>query len=593
MRRITGLITAAIAAILMACSLTSTPAAPGDTPTPPAPAPTSTVLSAEQKVSSAERGALCANYNQLPTSGRAPLAAGDCLRTTGDGRAWVYLLDCATIAVYGGSDLQWSQVNLAPTTGLVSTASGGGQLVSTTCGSIQLNLGNNPPEAVVQTTGTVFFTAHNPQKHLALLWTLVGGATITNVNADGSRGAPQLVREGTFSVVRDRQKPEAPRPVAEMGDIIAAMELQADYNDVVQMMTQTGFGQAAPRPRAIATIASPTPLPTPSPTPLTPANHFNHPTRLALNQHTGNVWVINAGDGSLTETSAVKPPSVLHPTPPIEDPYSIAIWQAKELGYVTDRRAGTVMEMNLLDHTSRVVARVDGAPTEIAVDEETDDLYVLVGGSVTRLDGANRTPQVLRLGTGGVPLRMEYSAEARRFWVLSCCTPEPDTSLLSAAVTPIFSGGKVGAPILVPLGDKSAQGPFGFALMPGGLGGYITVPDVRRVLAWSLRGPGPAITLDFAPYAIQNLGTCVGVIDAANSLVRTLDVQSLKPIDQWKIGGQSTLLEQASNLVYDARNDTFYVSDYLEDDLRFQAHPCPVTSMAAALRTDPQGFRKP
>jgi hypothetical protein len=568
-----GLATLVCLWLLVACTPTAPTAPPGGaTPgagTTSTPTPTPEPALVEQMVVAVQRGPLCANFSGLaPSPTRLPLNGGDCLQTDPQGLGYVYLRNnCATLAVYWDSAVKMSEVNVLPiSTSILS----GTELVSLKCGSIQVSLGGNPPEAMVQTSGTVFFTAYDAQQHLTLLWTLVGQATVTNVNADGSNGRTQPVSQGTFSVVQNRQAPVEPRPVSEMGAVIAKMGLETQYNDVVQTVTQRGFGPAAPGPITIATVAPPTPTPTVPP----PADTVNHPTRLALYPLNHTVWVIDHGDGTLSEWSAEKRLSVLKPTPALADPADIAIWQAKGLAYVTDRKAGTVTEIDLDKHASRLFAKTDALLTEIAVDEETGDLYILGGDNVIRIDRDTRKPQLLKSATGGTPLRIVYSAAAHQLWVLSCCTPEVDSGKPYAAVTPLFSGGKFGDAVFVPI-ENIKDSPFGFALAPDGISGYITLPGLKRILTWTASGPGPASNLDFSPYAIQSLGRCLGVIDAANSRVVLLEPKTLEPIgNPWVIGAQETHLETASDLVYDPQTDIFYVAEYADGKIGAAANPC-------------------
>jgi hypothetical protein len=142
----------------------------------------------------------------------------------------------------------------------------GSQLVSKSsgCPAITITTDGNPPEARVSTIGTVFFVAYDSDKHITLLWTLVGAAALTNIQANGQSGETTGVPNGFWSVVRDHAEPESPQPVAQMGPIIDELGLRDIYDLIVEIMETEGFGSSAPGPQNIATIVPPTATPTPT-----------------------------------------------------------------------------------------------------------------------------------------------------------------------------------------------------------------------------------------------------------------------------------------------------------------------------------------
>lgn len=219
-----------------------------------------------------------------PPPGRQPINNGDRVRTDEQGIGWLSL-NCADILIFWESNLQLQEVHAG------NFAASGSQLFSSTCAEIKVNSGDNPPEAVIATRGTVFLAAYDPGKHITLLWTIIGrtGATLTNVLPNGPLDRSVSVPEGQWSVTRDRQPPDDPaHPVAEMGPIIDEMNLRGVYDLIVQIMTTQGFGPSAVGPQSIATIVAPTRTPTPTATPTftnTPTETFT-PTRLPTGTRT-------------------------------------------------------------------------------------------------------------------------------------------------------------------------------------------------------------------------------------------------------------------------------------------------------------------
>jgi|GEM_PF-6270566 len=188
------------------------------------------------------------NFIALPLSAEQPLNNGDRVRTSDQGEGEM-TLPCAKMLIYGGSNLQFT---LLSANGANLNVNVGAAEISTLCPNITVNLGD-PPEAVIQTSGTVFLAAYNPERRMTLLWTQIGSANLSNW-VNNRPGKTVTVRAGHWSVVRQGKEPDPARPVSEMGPVINEMNLLRVYDRVVSRIEQQGFGQGAPNPTRIDKI---------------------------------------------------------------------------------------------------------------------------------------------------------------------------------------------------------------------------------------------------------------------------------------------------------------------------------------------------
>ncbi|OGO41971.1 MAG: hypothetical protein A2Z04_01300 [Chloroflexi bacterium RBG_16_57_9] len=194
------------------------------------------------------RAAGAGNFSNLPLNVDQPLSNGDRVRTSDQGEGEM-TLPCAKMLIFGGSNLQFT---LLSANGANLNVNVGANEISSQCSNITVNLGN-PPEAVVQTSGTAFLVAYNPELHMTLLWTQMGAATLANWT-EGRAGKTVTVQRGYWSVVRRGREPEPARPVGEMAPVIREMNLGRVYERVVSLIEQRGFGPGVPTPMRLEKI---------------------------------------------------------------------------------------------------------------------------------------------------------------------------------------------------------------------------------------------------------------------------------------------------------------------------------------------------
>ncbi len=536
----------------------------------PTPVP---VPNVEQKADYVESGS-GGVFTHVPTVGKQSIQNGDSVRTGPAGRGWVDL-GCALVSVFGGSNLQVIEVHI----NAANLGSTGSQLFSSACGEIQVTMGATPPEAVVRTSGTVFFAAH--KDHTTLLWTQLGEAMLTNLLPDGSRGKTIAVPRGTFSTVVSGEPPSAPLPVADMGRIITEMGLGGEYSESVDLTAKRGFGNGAPNPTNIETIALVSPTPTFTPVAATPTStptsiptstptrtlvptitptptvfaRLSAPHGLALYEATGNLWVTNAGTDSITEVDRKDPNRVLSVIPKVSSPNEIAIWQAKGLAYVTDPIENVVTEVNLVERRVQDIIKVGASPSSVAVDQSTGDVYVANNES-------NSLTLILRQGStrreiprSPRPIQILYSPSRNGFWVAS-----------QSGSVRFITHGDPGGEIQV------AKEVFGLALTTDGFGGYVTLPNSNQIVAWGKAGQR-TFTLKNPPYNIANLGNCLGVVVPEEKALVAIGFELAFMAEVHRIGEQG-IGSAAGEIAYDAKADIAYVSNYLGDSITAIPRPC-------------------
>jgi hypothetical protein len=184
-----------------------------------------------------------------------PLSDGDSVSTSLQGEG-LLKLPCASLRVFRDTQLQLQQISID---GANLAGAKGAALVDTSCTSLRVNNDAAPPEAMVQTRGTIFLIAFDATRHITLLWVLEQSATLQNLRSDGTSDATVIVAAGQWSIVRSRNAPEPVRAEAEMGAILDEMNLRDVYDKVAQILGRQKV--AAPAK------ASPTPPPTATPPP--------------------------------------------------------------------------------------------------------------------------------------------------------------------------------------------------------------------------------------------------------------------------------------------------------------------------------------
>lgn len=206
--------------------------------------PASTIETIVVDVSRAAPGG---SWVSVPLAARLPLNNGDSVSTSPQGEGLIQL-PCAWLRVYRNSLLQVEQVSVS---GADLVAALGASLVKTDCAKITVQNGSNPPEALIETQGTLFFFAFNAQRHIALLWTLDGTASLANLRLDRSTGVTVLVPSGRWSVVRNAGVPEVARPESEIGPILDEMNLRDVYERVLREL-----GRVVPTPTPTPTATA-------------------------------------------------------------------------------------------------------------------------------------------------------------------------------------------------------------------------------------------------------------------------------------------------------------------------------------------------
>jgi hypothetical protein len=202
-------------------------------------------------------------WTSVPLGSSQPLNNGDSVSTSLQGEG-LLKLPCAWLRVFRDTQLQFQQISVD---GANLAGAKGAALVETRCVSFIVSNDSVPPEARIETHGTIFLAAFDRARHIVLLWTLDGTASLTNVQGDGTMGVTVSVSAGRWSVVRGRNSPEASRPVTEMDGILNEMNLWDVYEKVLQYVPSPRVATRTPTATPSRFI-SPSPTPTRSPTAL-------------------------------------------------------------------------------------------------------------------------------------------------------------------------------------------------------------------------------------------------------------------------------------------------------------------------------------
>jgi DNA-binding beta-propeller fold protein YncE len=451
--------------------------------------------------------------------------------------------------------------------------------------------------AIITAVGTQFFVHRDLQRQL--VWLVVIQGTVV-FEAAGERievgpgqqvwvqhgSAPHQVGPANRAYVQDL----FPRIEDLTTGILTDWQVLSDQRVVEGAATATATPAVRPTstPTALlAAVATPTPTsaqttrttntpavalantPTNTRTPLpslpsaTPGPQLG-PQNVAVYYETGNVWVTYRLANAVAELDGENPDKVLRTIKGIDSPNGIVIWQAGGRAYVTNRDKGALTEIDLKSGKVLQTLAIDqpGAaaqralPFGVAVDESNGDLYVANYGTSTLWYYNADARKATTMKWPERPVHAAFTLATDTTWVLSS----------NGIVRSIFKGDA---------GQfyEIAKGAFDLAIADDGLGGYATNPETKQVVAWG-EGVKGELALKNAPYAIANMGGCIGVVVPAENALYTLDLGLSKILDVYKLGKQS-VGDGGQGIAANHRTDMVYVTNYAADSVTAISSPCP------------------
>ncbi len=296
-----------------------------------------------------------------------------------------------------------------------------------------------------------------------------------------------------------------------------------------------------------------TPTNTPTPTP-----RLKGPQNLAVYAKSGNVWVTNRLDNSIAEVDGKNVARVLSRVANVPSPNGIAIWQAAGLAYVTNRDQATVTEIDLNAKRVRQTFAVGALPWGIAVDESSGDVFVANFGSnlYSCIEGASR--QVFRVPASiNQPAHVHYNVQTGAVYGAS----------RDGQVIRLFCRDSSG---YTKLPDPSL---FDLTTSDNGYYGYVTALDSKRVYGFG-RLQGQYYGFKNAPYGIENMGRCIGVVVPAEDRLYAISSTLNAQLRTFGLGKQS-VGEGGQGIAYFASKDTVYVANYAANSITAINAPCP------------------
>ena len=389
---------------------------------------------------------------------------------------------------------------------------------------------------------------------------------------------------GAFAAIGPR--PPEPTPLPPPGLVLLATSTPTASNTPSETPTNTPTDQPSATPTLTPSATStgtlpptetfsPTPTstrtPTRTPTPTrtatatrtptqtpTPAPALSNPQAIAIYNQTGNLWVANRGNNTVTEVDGSDVTRILAVIPNVPSPNGIAIWQAGGLAYVTNRNQGSLTEIDILNkRLLRTIAlnSTKDLPWGVAVDEASGDVFVADYGTNNIACYSRAAGQVFATTSVQLPTHIIYSAFDGSIWGLS----------RAGSVFKLFCQDSTG---YTGFDDASL---FDLARSFDGAYGYVTATDSKRVYT----RPGRYVVLPNAPYGLAFLGSCVAAVVPAEDRLYLINTTGTSVIGTVPLGKQS-LPEGGQGIAFGHLNDTVYVTNYAANSITAVQHPCPV-----------------
>jgi DNA-binding beta-propeller fold protein YncE len=378
-------------------------------------------------------------------------------------------------------------------------------------------LGPRPPDPVVPTTTAVVLAA-------------AGTPTPTETPTEQPSETPTLTPSATSTGTRPPTETFTPSP--------------------------TNTRTATPS-RTSTVTRTPTATPTVTSTP-TARPGLSNPQNIAIFNKTGNLWVTNRGNNTVTEVDNNDVTRVLTTIPNIPDPNGIAIWQAGGLAYVTNRNQGSITEIDIINKRLLRTISLNSTkdlPWGVAVDESSGDVFVAKYGT-SSVACYNRSSGQLYTSTSmQLPTQVLYSVFDESVYVVA----------RSGQVLRVFCQDSTGN---IAFEDPSL---FDLAKSFDGTYTYVTATDTRRVYT----RPGRYVVLPNAPYGLAYLGSCVGAVVPAEDKLYIIDSAGFSVLRTIPVGKQ-TLPEGGQGIAYGHLNDIVYVTNYGANSITAVLHPCPL-----------------
>lgn len=304
---------------------------------------------------------------------------------------------------------------------------------------------------------------------------------------------------------------------------------------------------------------TPTRTPTATSTP-TALPTLSNPQNIAIYNKTGNLWVTNRGNNTITEVDSADVTHILTVIPDVPSPNGIAIWQANGLAYVTNRNQGSLTEIDIVKkQVVRSIALKSTAdlPWGVAVDEASGDVFVADYGTNNIACYSRASGQVFASTTVQLPTKVRYINFDEAVW----------GAARSGSVSKLYCQDSTGYttfddPSVFDL-DKSFDGTYG----------YVSATDSKRIYT----RPGRYVTLPNAPYGIAFLGSCLGAVVPAEDKLYLIEPTGFRVVGIFGVGKQS-LPEGGQGIAYGHLNDTVYVTNYAANSITAIAHPCPIVT---------------
>ena len=304
---------------------------------------------------------------------------------------------------------------------------------------------------------------------------------------------------------------------------------------------------------------TPTATPTATLTP-TPRPALSNPQNIAIFNKTGNLWVTNRGNNTITEVDSTDVTRVLTTIPNVLDPNGIAIWQAGGLAYVTNRNQGSFTEIDIINKRVLRTIALDSTkdlPWGIAVDENTGDVFVANYGVNSLACYVRSSGQLFTSTSLQLPTHLLYSIFDESIYVVA----------RSGSVERLFCQDNTGN---ISFDDPSL---FDLARSFDGTYTYVSATDTRRVYT----RPGRYVVLPNAPYGLAYLGSCLGAVVPTEDKLYIIDSAGFSVQRTLRVG-QQTLPEGGQGIAYGHLNDTVYVTNYGANSITAVLHPCPFNS---------------
>jgi YVTN family beta-propeller protein len=302
------------------------------------------------------------------------------------------------------------------------------------------------------------------------------------------------------------------------------------------------------------------------------------------------VWVTSRKNSSLVELDGKD----LHliSTMVMDSPNGIAIWQDQGFAYVTNQDNNSVTEIDLVAHKINRKIKVGSQPMGVTVAQSTGDVFVAnnksndiscIPANSTAVFTA--TPRNVVLNGPTHLAGFTYSrtipgaaivVDSHGVVAIVALTNPSSLSItkeIAVASCVLAQVATIGRDALADVAQVSNFD--GQAFYVTDISGKL-VELVPLNLVTSTSGPtpppNPKIVLPKFPYAVADLGKCVGVVVPDQNRLYLLDTTLRKVLDQKKVGNQGK--NGGRGLAYNVNGNTVYVANEADNSVTRISNPC-------------------